>query len=59
MRFRRDADKDEPSIESIVDDEEEYDLENENSDRPKTKRETVDYVGDLHKDVHALNYDLK
>lgn len=53
MRFRRDADK-EPQP-----DEEDYELENEDSDRPKVKRDTTDDVKKMRSDVHALNYDLK
>lgn len=61
MRFRRDSNKgQDESVENIQDDEE-YDLEeDENSDKPKEKRNTnQNHVRDLQNDVKALNFDLK
>lgn len=60
MRFRRDlAKRQEESLESILD-ENEYELENENSDKPKVKRDkNMSHVQELQNGVKALNFDLK
>lgn len=50
MRLRRDAD---------ATDTEEYEFENEESDRPKEKRDAENYAVELQNDVKELNYDLK
>lgn len=37
----------------------EYELENEDSDRPREERDTTDYAAELENDVKELNYDIK
>lgn len=61
MRFRRDSNKDQDETVESIQDEEEYDLEeDENSDRPKEKRDTTsNHVRELQNDVKALNFNLK
>lgn len=55
LRIRRDAEKEKKVTES--DTEEEYDLENEDSDKPKI--DLVDHAAELQNDVKKLNYDIK
>lgn len=54
MRMRRDTGK--VKAEPNNDD---FEFENENSDRPKTKRSSVAYGQELQNDVNDLDYKLK
>lgn len=51
LRIRRDA---KPSDDN---DDNEYELENENSDRPKS--DSINHAADLQNAVKELNYDIK
>lgn len=51
LRFRREANEHE--------DNDEYELENEDSDRPRTKRNKINYADEIRENVNELNYDLK
>lgn len=61
MRFRRDSNKgQEESVENMQDEDREYELEDEHSDKPKEKRNTDrNHVTEIQNDVNALNFDLK
>lgn len=57
MRLRRDAEQEKKA--SDDENAEEYELENEDSDKPRQERDASNYAADLQNDVKALNYDIK
>lgn len=57
LRLRRDAEEKTQSSENNA--AEEYDLENEDSDKPKEKRDAENQADKLQNDVKELNYDIK
>lgn len=57
LRLRRDAETGTESTENNA--AEEYDLENEDSDKPKEKRDAENLAEELQNDVKELNYDIK
>lgn len=61
MRLRRDANEDCKNYDETCDlDNDEYELENEDSDRPKRmERDTSNYANELQNDVKELGYDIK
>lgn len=55
MRLRRDADE-----RTEFEDNDEYELENEDSDRPeRVQRDVSNHARDLQNDVKELGYDIK
>lgn len=57
LRFRRDANDQTESLEN--NDEDEYEHEFEDSDKPRSGRSAPSHARELQNDVKDLNYDLK